>query len=40
MKYYYNYENITENKEIWSCAYCTNNTEKSMYLKKKPVKII
>ena len=38
MKYYYDYESITENKEIWACAYCTNNTEKSMYLKKKPVK--
>lgn len=26
------------NTEIWACAYSTNNTEKSMALRKKPVK--
>lgn len=27
-----------KNKVIWGCAYSTNNTEKTMALRKKPVK--
>lgn len=38
MKMRYSWRSVPKNKEIWACAYSTNNTEKSMALRKKPVK--
>ncbi len=34
----YTYKTVPINKIVWACAYQTNNTEKSMGLKKKPVR--
>lgn len=33
----YKREDLRDGQKVWGCAYSTNNTEKSMALKKKPV---
>lgn len=30
-------QDLKDGQVVWGCAYCTNNTEKSMAFKKKPV---
>lgn len=37
VKTYVSYRNVVENEEYWACAYKTNNTEKSMNLRQKPI---
>lgn len=34
---YVSYRNVVENEEYWACAYMTNNSEKTMALRQKPV---
>ena len=34
---YIDYKDVKLNTLVWACAYSTNDTEKSMALKKKPV---
>ncbi|HSQ89790.1 hypothetical protein [Romboutsia sp.] len=34
----YSWMDVPKKKEVWACAYSTNNTEKSMALRKTPVR--